>query len=312
MEFVLSKMKEGQVRFEGIAAEATSNNQAELSKALTMAAIALSKHQPIPTEGNLPMATINDFEKLVDQFNKSVESIENKIETADPAIRPSIEAELDQIYIQASRVESISADMEPWKQPSSTDGIYSQENINSDSLSALKSDEGRAQLEQSLGNTGIRAEELIARMEIGSTTQALERNWMQRDIEAISENTGLDLSNADQREQVLDVYRDTTQNLSEFMAERDIVKNVYAQDNSLSTKYPDGLNAQDVEAIKAGDLSPMSKLDGNERENLEAIKTALQDETVDQKHAIEAVNERLTSIDTQDMDTHRQGGHKHA
>ena len=139
------------------------------------------------------------FHDALQKLDLSMQRAAERIEAAPPSERPTMEAKLNTVLAQASSMNPHSPRAAELAQPASEDGIYSTRNT-----AGIELDEGdAARLVRALAGTGINPDEVAARMQVGASNAALERQWIADDVRAIADERGLDLKDQRQFEAAL-------------------------------------------------------------------------------------------------------------
>ncbi|CUH52693.1 relaxase/mobilization nuclease domain-containing protein [Shimia marina] len=192
--------------YRGLAAEASRENQYDIAAALDKAARLLAQGKPIEADGKVyGMAEEqHSFDEVVDAFHGKIEQAEKVVADAPPERRAALEQELNEIYRSISHLSPIGVRSNTLLETPSDSGIYSAENIADQVQDKLRSDAVADRLQLALKDTGISRQEVVSRIEIGAQNAALERQWLSRDLVAIAETEGLDLSKRDDLEKAVD------------------------------------------------------------------------------------------------------------
>jgi type IV secretion system T-DNA border endonuclease VirD2 len=106
-------------------------------------------------------------------------------------------------------------------------------------------------VDRALEGTGISAQDVIARVDLGAENAALERQWLSQDLKAIAEREELDLNRADQLEQAIDRLDAVHGELGRALAEAEVLRDSGERDMLDDTDRV----ARDVDL---GDLPPTS------------------------------------------------------
>lgn len=106
----------------------------------------------------------------------------------------------------------------------SKSGIYSAANIRAEAQGALQDPALADRLQQALKGTGIDAQDVTRRVEIGAGNAALERQWLGQDLKAIAEKEGFDLSRTDELEKAIDRLDQLHSDLGRLLADGDVLK----------------------------------------------------------------------------------------
>ena len=179
---------------------ATPADLSDLADALERASRTLSAGQAIsPAAGALPMDQQTRFHEALRGLDVATQQAADRIEAAPPAARPAMEAQLNAVLAQASSMNPHGRRAAELAQPASDEGLYARNNTE-----AITLREGDAvRLERALDGTGIDPDEVAARMRVGATNAALERQWIADDVRAVAVERGLDLKDQQQFEAAL-------------------------------------------------------------------------------------------------------------
>ncbi|WP_199536332.1 hypothetical protein [Phaeobacter inhibens] len=131
----------------------------------------------------------------------------------------------------------------------SKSGIYSAANIQADAQSALQDPALAERLQQALKGTGIDAQEVTRRAEIGAGNAALERQWLGQDLKAIAEKDGFDLSRADELEKAIDRLDQVHSDLGRMLADAEVLKDSGAAEADRQEAIVDGLPPTTAEIL---------------------------------------------------------------
>lgn len=172
----------------------------DLADALERAATTLSAGKSIsPAAGTLPMDQQTRFHEALRSLDVATQQAADRIEAAPPAARPAMEAQLNAVLAQASSMNPHGRRAAELAQAASDEGLYARQNTETVTLR-----EGDAvRLERALDGTGIDPDEVAARMRVGATNAALERQWIADDVRAVAAERGLDLKDQQQFEAAL-------------------------------------------------------------------------------------------------------------
>lgn len=170
-----------------------------LADALDRAAETLSAGKSISTAtGTVPMDQQTRFHEALRRLDVATQQAAERIEAAAPADRPAMEAKLNAVLAQASTMNPHGRRAAELAQPASEEGIYARHNA-----AHVAPGEGDARLERALEGTGLDPDEVAARMRVGATNAALERQWIADDVRAVAMQRGLDLKDQQQFEAAL-------------------------------------------------------------------------------------------------------------
>jgi type IV secretion system T-DNA border endonuclease VirD2 len=123
----------------------------------------------------------------------------------------------------------------------SQSGIYSAGNIKADAQDALRDPALAERLEQALKGTGIDAQDVTRRVEIGAGNAALERQWLGQDLKASADKEGFDLARADELEKAIDRLDQVHSDLGRLLADAEVLKDSGAAEGDRQAAIVDGL-----------------------------------------------------------------------
>jgi len=220
--------------YRGLAAEASRETHEEIATALNRAATLLGQGQAITADGKVyGMAEDQlSFDEVVDAFHDKIAQAERVVAEAPPDRRVALEHELNEIYRDISHLSPIGSQSHTLMDAPSASGVYSTANIDREAAERLQAPELAERVERALEGTGISAQDVIARVELGADNAALERQWLSQDLKAIAETEGLDLTRADQLEAAIDRLDAAHGDLGRVLAEAEVLRDSGAVDEA--------------------------------------------------------------------------------
>jgi type IV secretion system T-DNA border endonuclease VirD2 len=212
--------------YSGLAAEASRENQRDIAAALEKAARLLAQNKPIEADGKVyGMAEEqHSFDEVVDAFHDKIQQAEIVVAQAPPARRAELEHELNDVYRAISHLSPIGAQSHTLLDEASARGIYSSANIAAQVSETLRTAALIERVDAALEGTGVSAQDVLARIEIGADNAGLERQWLSHDLKAIAATDGLDLARADEMEQAIDRLDAVHGDLGRILAEAEVLK----------------------------------------------------------------------------------------
>lgn len=220
--------------YRGLAAEASRETHEEIATALNRAATLLGQGQAITADGKVyGMAEDQlSFDEVVDAFHDKIAQAERVVAEAPPDRRVALEHELNEIYRDISHLSPIGSQSYTLLDAPSASGVYSTANIDREAAERLQAPGLAERVERALEGTGISAQDVVARVELGSDNAALERQWLSQDLKAIAETEGLDLNWADQLEAAIDRLDAAHGDLGRVLAEAEVLRDSGAVDET--------------------------------------------------------------------------------
>ena len=186
--------------YRSLSNEATHENRTRVAEALGRAAELLSRGQPLQPDGAITMSETHSLEELSSRFADQATRAETMAEAMEPAKRAAFERELTDIYAGIAHMQPIGPQSLRLNEIPSDAGVYSDTSIERDVLVRLSDVDVRERVETALEGTGIDADRVIARIETGANSAALERQWLADDLWAIAQTDRLDLERDDHRD----------------------------------------------------------------------------------------------------------------
>ncbi|WP_039019248.1 relaxase/mobilization nuclease domain-containing protein [Halocynthiibacter namhaensis] len=247
--------------YQGLAAEVSRENQHDIARALERAAMMLAQGKSIEADGKVyGMAEEqHSFDEVVDAFHGKIEQAEQVVEQAPPDRRAALEQELNEIYRSISHLSPIGVRSHSLLETPSNSGIYSAENIADQVQDKLGSDAVAERMDMALKGTGISTQEVVSRIEIGAQNAALERQWLSRDLTAIAETEGLDLSRRDDLEKAVDRLDELHGELGRVLNDADVLRDAGNVEVTNDHRDPiDGLPPTASEALQRLRQDPAS------------------------------------------------------
>jgi len=199
--------------YRGLAAEASRENQHDIAAALDKAARLLTQGKPIEADG-----------KVYGMADDKINQAERIVADAPVERRAALEHELNDIYRSLSHLSPMGTQSHTLLEDASKSGIYSAANIQADAQGALKEPALAERLQEALKGTGIDAQEVTRRVEIGAGNAALERQWLGQDLKAIADKEGFDLTRADELEKAIDRLDQVHGDLGRLLADTEVLK----------------------------------------------------------------------------------------
>jgi type IV secretion system T-DNA border endonuclease VirD2 len=226
LDRALAEVAQNARLYRGLAAEATRENQLDIAAALDKAATLLAQGKPIEADGKVyGMAEEqHSFDEVVDAFHDKIGQAERVVAEAPIERRAELEHELNDIYRSLSHLSPIGTQSHTLLEDASKSGVYSAANIQTEIEDTLQDPDLAERVEVALKGTGISAQEVTRRIEIGAGNAALERQWLGQDLKAIAGSEGFNLSRADELEKAIDRLDQIHSDLGRVLVEADVLK----------------------------------------------------------------------------------------
>lgn len=184
--------------YRGLALEADRSNREELTDALARAAELLADQITIAADGAIYMAAEEQsFDDMVSDFSERVQRIEEVIEGSPPAGRARIERQLNDVLRSVAHLNPLGDRSHSLLADAARGGVYAEGNRAEGSLARLADTDVRESVQRSLQGSGLSAEQVLSRLEVGAPNAALERQWLGDDLRQIATTSNLDLDRQD-------------------------------------------------------------------------------------------------------------------
>ncbi|EAU39832.1 T-DNA border endonuclease, VirD2 protein [Fulvimarina pelagi HTCC2506] len=211
--------------YRSLSNEATHENRTHVSEALGRAAELLSGGQTLKPDGAITMSETHSLEELSSRFADQATRAETMAEAMEPAKRAAFERELSDIYAGIAHMQPIGPQSHRLNEVPSDVGVYSDTNIERDALARLSEVDVRERVETALEGTGIDPDRVIARIETGANSAALERQWLADDFRSIARTDRLDLERNDHRDIAAERLNDLHVELGDALQSAGILRN---------------------------------------------------------------------------------------
>lgn len=197
------EVRDWSLRYRDLASFASASNMQDIANALEKSSQILAAGGVITEKGEPYMTVNEDFDRATSDLVKAVDRVEREIAAAAPNQRPQMERQLSEALAGIEHLQPLGAKSATLTQAASNEGIYSQQNT--EAAANRIALEGREKLTAALDGTGIDPVEVEARLRAGASSAAIEARWTQQDVQSVAEMRGLDLRDAAQKEQAVDI-----------------------------------------------------------------------------------------------------------
>ncbi|WP_299615609.1 relaxase/mobilization nuclease domain-containing protein [uncultured Tateyamaria sp.] len=179
--------------YRSLAAEASPENCEDMEAALLKASVLLARRGALPQTGDIYMSQDQSFDDLNSRFADEMNRVAALIREAPEADRPTLQKQMVAALRPVAHMQPLGLRSGTLTERPTETGIYSEANINAGLVERLREGRTRAQIETALRGTGISSEAVVARIEQGANTAALEREWYADDLQKIAEAQNLNL-----------------------------------------------------------------------------------------------------------------------
>ncbi|MEO0784492.1 MAG: relaxase/mobilization nuclease domain-containing protein [Pseudomonadota bacterium] len=179
--------------YRSLAAEASPENREDIEAALLKASVLLARRGTLPQTGDIYMSQDQSFDDLNSRFADEMNRVALLIREAPEADRPALQKQMMAALRPVAHMQPLGLRSGTLTERPTETGIYSEANINAGLVEKLREGRTRAQIETALRGTGISSEAVVARIEQGANTAALEREWYADDLQKIADTQNLNL-----------------------------------------------------------------------------------------------------------------------
>lgn len=194
LERALAEIARTAELYRSLATAASRERREDVAQALHRASTLLGRGEALKPDGVIYMTEAQSVDDLRSTFSDLADRAETMAEGLPPERRAAVERELSEIYAGISHMQPLGAGSDSLTAPPTETGVYADSNIDSAGLDRLAAPQTRAQIEHALEGTGISADTVVARLETGANSAALERQWLTDDLQRIAEQDGLELT----------------------------------------------------------------------------------------------------------------------
>jgi len=194
--------------YHSLAAEASREAREDIAAALFRAGEVLARGGQVDRTGDVYMAEDQSFEDLRSLYAEKLARVQGMIAEKSDAERPALEKSLTAIQAQVQHMQPLGLRSGSLSDAPSEGGIYSEANIDANQLARLATPDLRSRIDTALRGTGISTSEVVARVETGASSAALEHQWIANDLSKVAEARDLNLERRADLEQARDSLND--------------------------------------------------------------------------------------------------------
>jgi type IV secretion system T-DNA border endonuclease VirD2 len=194
--------------YHSLAAEASREAREDIAAALFRAGEVLAHGGQVDRTGDVYMAEDQSFEDLRSLYAEKLARVQGMIAEKSDAERPVLEKRLIEIQTQVQHMQPLGLRSSTLSETPSEGGIYSEANIDNSQLARLAEPDLKSRIDAALRGTGISTSEVVARIETGASSAALEHQWIANDLSKVAEARDLNLERRADLEQARDILND--------------------------------------------------------------------------------------------------------
>ncbi|KHA54151.1 Relaxase/mobilization nuclease family protein VirD2 [Sulfitobacter geojensis] len=194
--------------YHSLAVEASREAREDIAAALFRAGEVLAHGGQVDRTGDVYMAEDQSFEDLRSLYAEKLARVQGMIAEKSDAERPVLEKRLIEIQTQVQHMQPLGLRSSTLSETPSEGGIYSEANIDASQRERLAEPDLRSRIDAALRGTGISTSEVVARIETGASSAALEHQWIANDLSKVAEARDLNLERRADLEQARDSLND--------------------------------------------------------------------------------------------------------
>jgi type IV secretion system T-DNA border endonuclease VirD2 len=210
--------------YHSLAAEASREAREDIAAALFRAGEVLARGGQVDRTGDVYMAEDQSFEDLRSLYAEKLARVQGMIAEKSDAERPVLEKRLIEIQTQVQHMQPLGLRSSTLSETPSEGGIYSEANIDTNQRERLAEPDLRSRIDAALRGTGISTSEVVARIETGASSAALEHQWIANDLSKVAEARDLNLERRADLEQARDILNDVHVALGTLLERENVLR----------------------------------------------------------------------------------------
>ncbi|MDD9746603.1 MULTISPECIES: relaxase/mobilization nuclease domain-containing protein [Marinovum] len=210
--------------YHSLAAEASREAREDIAAALFRAGEVLARGGQVDRTGDVYMAEDQSFEDLRSLYAEKLARVQGMIAEKPDAERPVLEKRLIEIQTQVQHMQPLGLRSSTLSETPSEGGIYSEANIDASQRERLAEPDLRSRIDAALRGTGISTSEVVARIETGASSAALEHQWIADDLSKVAEARDLNLERRADLEQARDILNDVHVELGTLFERENVLR----------------------------------------------------------------------------------------
>jgi type IV secretion system T-DNA border endonuclease VirD2 len=196
----------------------------DIAAALFRAGEVLAHGGQMDRTGDVYMAEDQSFEDLRSLYAEKLARVQGMIAEKSDAERPLLEKRLIEIQTQVQHMQPLGLRSGSLSETPSEGGIYSEANIDASQRERLAEPDLRSRIDVALRGTGISTSEVVARIETGASSAALEHQWIADDLAKVAEARDLNLERRPDLEQARDILNDVHVALGTLLERENVLR----------------------------------------------------------------------------------------
>ncbi|MCZ4258954.1 relaxase/mobilization nuclease domain-containing protein [Sulfitobacter sp. G21635-S1] len=196
----------------------------DIAAALFRAGEVLAHGGQVDRTGDVYMAEDQSFEDLRSLYAEKLARVQGMIAEKSDAERPVLEKRLIEIQTQVQHMQPLGLRSSTLSETPSEGGIYSEANIDAHQRERLAEPDLRSRIDTALRGTGISTSEVVARIETGASSAALEHQWIADDLSKVAEARDLNLERRADLEQARDILNDVHVELGTLLERENVLR----------------------------------------------------------------------------------------
>ncbi len=210
--------------YHSLAAEASREAREDIAAALFRAGEVLARGGQVDRTGDVYMAEDQSFEDLRSLYAEKLARVQDMIAEKSDAERPVLEKRLIEIQTQVQHMQPLGLRSSTLSETPSERGIYSEANIDTSQRERLAEPRLRSRIDAALRGTGISTAEVVARIETGASSAALEHQWIADDLSTVAEARDLNLERRADLEKARDILNDVHVELGTLLERENVLR----------------------------------------------------------------------------------------
>lgn len=272
------------------------------------------------------MAEDQSFEDLRSLYAEKLARVQGMIVEKPDAERPALEKSLNAIQAQVQHMQPLGLRSGSLSDAPSEGGVYSEVNIQQSQLERVSEPRLRSRIDAALRGTGISTTEVVARMEAGASTAALEHQWIADDLSKVAEARDLNLERRADLEQARDILNDVHVELGTLLEREKVLRRdgVIEEAREVRAHLTDDRIEEAADAVRLEtpiterdeaviETRAVERLEDEQRAYLNGHPELLQSPTdvirMDEEGQARIVDRDLAARITQEVEAARMGAH---